>query len=315
MAIVAYDKLPQLTPAEAFSRVPGLPNGTPPVDGVSSNTVTLGDLYDPLWGYMNFGQSIGFAYNGGRAYKSLATFTITGTFTITAEENTSTAQLLPATLIDTTRFNVLMAKFTTLEAAFIAAEQATAPASFFDWAGELDPRCIRLPDPLWDKNGNQIWAFPVSLEIQPGRWSESVTYKATLQEAKVSPYKLSINGTIIDEGTLNITLPQPMLARHRLLACAGEVLQCKNYSVLACEATGSMPRAETSTDLLGDPVRDFAALLSEDEIEISILCMNQTGAAQTNVIFPDLDVEQGTGIDIQVEGLKTGITVRSKARY
>ena len=314
MAIVAYDKLPQLSPAEAFSRVAGAQTGTTPVDGVSSNSVVLGDLYDPMWGYMTFGQNLGFVYNGARAYKSLATFTITGTFTITAEQGVATADLLPASLDDTTRFNTLMAKFTALETAFEAAEAADAPASFFNWAGELDPRCIRLPDPLWDKNGNQIWAFPMSLDIQPGRWSESVTYRAVLQEARVSPYKLAVNGTILDEGVLNITLPQPMLNRHKLLACAGEAIQCRNYTVLACEAAGSMPRKESSTDLLGDATRALALSLTSDEATVSILRMNQTGAAQTTVVFPELDVEQGTGLDIQVEGLRTGVSVRMKAR-
>jgi hypothetical protein len=313
MSIVAFDKIGSIRPQHAGSLSGGV-NGSTPVSPVLDVNSERSQIYDPLWGYFIFGQSIEIVYGDDRTYRDTAVFTISGTFTIGAELGVHDSNTIAES--DTVRFNTLINKFKALEAALVAAANADAPINFLSWGGASDPRTVALPEPLRDKNGAEVWAFPESIDILPGRFTESLTYHVTLREAKVPAYKLRVNNTILDNATLSIQLPAPILHRTRAVACAGEILQVENYTVLECEATGSIPNPDSATDVVGPTARSlFNEIDVDGTVNLNVLRKNQSDAPQQDVrIFSLMDVDAGTGFEAQVQARQTAISIRMKSR-
>jgi len=213
-------------------------NGTAAVGRTDDETHS--PLYDPLWGYFTFGQSINAEYQSdGWVYTDTAAFTIEGVFTADSVVGDVTA------MSDDQVFVLMVAAYTTLENTFKAAATATAPASYTSWGTSLDPRCIVLPNPLCgtDSSGNaqQIYALVDSVRVDKTQYPFLIRYTATLHEAKPPAYKLMVNSNLLDDAMVHIEFPRPELSRYELIRCAGEVIQVKYYQPMVLDVSASVP--------------------------------------------------------------------------
>jgi hypothetical protein len=281
-----------------------------PLAGPAVGTITTAahnprtTLYDPLWGYIDkFGQSFGFQHSGAKTYSTLANFVITGTFTRDGEQLFSSTD-------DTAAFNALIAKYNALEAAFENAGDQVAPEDFADWGGLDDPRCIALPQPLIGDSGKTVFGLPVQISIIPGLWPNWISYRAVLQEAKFPTQKIAVNGFLLDQATISIDLPSPILSRKRLVGCTGEIIQVLNYTCLGLQVSGKIPRPQNSGDVIANDTCALIDSIAGDDVEVQII--NQTSGPIT--IFTDMDPEVGGGIDATSEAFEDVVTIRMKAK-
>jgi hypothetical protein len=306
MSIVRFDNIGRLAPGQVVSLNPQYNFAAP-----FSPIVDPGDrpgLYDPDWGYYLFGQRVGFEYGDSRAYRTVAQFTIQGVFTITAEQAAA-----EATGTDDQRFATMVARYEALVNMFKAKAAATPPASIANWGTVADPRCVVLPEPLRDKDGHQIFALPGTISVEPGTWGREIKYAATLTECKPPQAKLRVNGHTLDHGVVSVSFPRPMLARTRLRGCAGEVLECQNYAVAEVTATGSLTRGASQNMPI---IPGAAALLQSLEAGVATVQVErfESGAATVVDLYPNLDVDRGVGVEVDVEGLTNTVTVVAKRK-
>lgn len=309
MSIVSFEKIGVISTGDAM---PITGDGFPIPAGPTAN----GDrptLYDPLWGYFTFRQQVDFRSAANRRYRSYATFTIRGDFTPNAEAGRQDPDLS-----DAQRFDACSAKYMALESALISAADKQAPTSFKDWGTDADPRCIPLPPPLVDRWGRKICVYPVSLNVLPSRWPSGISYEAVLTESPQPTHKLKLvrgetdeelaKGTYIDDAQVQITLPSPILQRHRLTGCTGEILQLLNYTAASFEIAGTLPQGQSG--LVGPDAMGFLTgtsgvirVLLEDREAVQML---QFGGV--------LDMDGGQ-IESDLSGREDRIRIRGVARF
>jgi hypothetical protein len=307
MSVVAFEKILQVQPGEAVGIVSNSP--------IPAGTTTLHPerpyLYDPTWGYVKrFGQNFGFQYDDAKAYGTMATFVIEGVFTINAESQSVEPD---ASWDDARRFNAMVAKYNALEQVFADAAEADAPADYAQWGTTNDPRAIPLPSPLVDKDGNAIVAHPLSLNVLPGQWTQKVEYRAVLREAKYSKRKVMVNGILLDNATVNINLPAPILFRKKLVQCAGELVQVQNYTCLEVEVSGKIPRRQSSQELVAEASRQVSQSMWADTVNVQVSDVDVVGGVPVD-LFANMDVEGGNNFDAVAEQYQDVITVRMKAK-
>jgi hypothetical protein len=300
MAIVDFDQIEIIRGERVLVSIPAGPINDP-----SAGDRT--DLHDDLWGYFIFGQRVRMDYSEGNTYRSVGEFTITGSFT---RDKDAPLTDYPT---DEDAFNRLTTKFVALQNLFENASNAVAPADYSKWAGPDDPRTVVLPLPLFDKNKQRVYAHPVSLEILAGSWPNKVAYKVVLEEAKAPEVKCLVNGQIIDNAVIHITLPKPILYRKRLLGCAGELIQVENYEVMQVQVEGQLPQPRIGTKLLSAEAQALKESLLQPLVDIGIVRHTPTGV-ESETLFANYDVEDGTGIDLEAYGHALRVVVHSRAR-
>jgi hypothetical protein len=241
-------------------------------------------LYDPLWGYFLFDEKVGFVYNEAYTYQSLSKFTITGTFTRHAEGFDD------APSNDTAAFNALVAKFEALEAIFIAAAQSEAPTAYAQWGTVSDPRTIPLPAPLKTVTGEVIYTLPESFTVNQSVFPNSIGYTAVLNQVPLPDGKLTVDGTIVDEGAIQINVPAPILITHTMVAAKGAALQVRNYQRETMAFHGLLPHDPASGQVY--PARTLAWLtsMSSDTVNVAIQRRNPLWGA--NQQWPNLEIEK-----------------------
>lgn len=304
MSVVAFEQIKKVTLADALSM--DLSTGVAPLDGVV-DAGNRTNLYDVRWGYFLFGQSVQFRYDEAKSYVSEGVFTIRGLFTIDAEMG----QADPS-VTDEAAFNKVVARYQELEDLFEDCRTQPAPDDYALWGTNMDLRCLPLPEPLRDKGGRQIYARVESISVEPGQWGRYIAYRATLREAVVPLAKVHVNGTVLDRGQIGVTLPRPMIVRHRLVGCVGEVIQVENYSVMEVDVAGALPVqpgdrpfTDRAIRLLNGMEGGFAKI---GTVEIA------SGAVKRNDIFEDYDVDSGTQTSVDLTNRETGISIKAKAR-
>jgi hypothetical protein len=307
--VVDFEQILKLFPSDVGSIQPGA-GSTVPFGPITAPEGYRDTLYDPNWGYFIFGQSVEFRYDESDTYIDKAVFTIRGTFTLNAE-----AAEVDPNLTDEQKLDLMIQAYQRLDAIFEAARNGVEPDDYFDWGTSQDTRCIVLPEPLRDFGGNQIYALPVSLSIDPGQWGNVIKYTAVLSEAKFPTAKATVNGQPIDEGVIDITLPSPILHRSRLVGCYGEAIQCQNYTTMEVSVQGSIGRLENSTDLVPDKMNTLLTSLELGVVDIGVVRLStEDGGSVSEVLFDNMDLDSDAGLEIGVADLTTAISLRTKAK-
>ena len=166
MSIVNFEKVNRITLDQVTAI--GTSKAMGPTTDASRPT-----LYDPLWGYFLFGQSVGCTYDEDQTYQSLGQFTFQGLFTPAAENVDEQS--------DDICFSALVAKLEAIEKVFTDAAKALPPDDYGQWGTKDDPRCIPLPAPLVDEDGKVVYGLPLNFRIDKTRFPSEIRYEATLQ--------------------------------------------------------------------------------------------------------------------------------------
>ena len=284
MSVVSFERIRKIYPGDARTMDAASPDsGDVPLGDLELSARGSGrtTLYDDRWGYFLFGQEIDFEFQDTDTYISSARFTIEGRFTRNAEF----ASREP-TAGDIASFTALVARYTALQTLLEACGRADAPADLSQWGTAADPRCIALPAPLLDKSGNLVYAIPEELTAQPGQWPFEIAYRCTLREAKFPAAKLIVNNAMLDGAVVTITYPKPMMVRHSLVGCCGEVLQVKNYSATEIGIQGTVPAAPGSGErvgvvasghFVGHVSREMIKALEADKVDVAVAVVTSSG--------------------------------------
>jgi hypothetical protein len=241
-------------------------------------------LYDPLWGYFGFDEKVGFVYNDAYTYQSLSKFTITGMFTRHAEG------FGDAPSDDTAAFNALVAKFEALEAVFVAAAKGKSPTSYAQWGTADDPRAIKLPAPLKTIDSEGIYTLPESLNAGESSYANYIQYTAVLNQVPLPDGKLTVDGTIVDEGAVQITVAAPILMSHAMVAAKGAALQVRNYQRETVAFQGLLPHDPASGQAY--PARTMAWLSSMSSNTVNVAVQRRNSAWGANQQWPNLEIEK-----------------------
>jgi hypothetical protein len=300
MAIVDFNAIQKVMPSEAQP----LSDETAAMGSV--NALNRTTLYDPFWGYFTMRQHVNFIYNEADAYQDVAEFQIRGVFTANAElQNDGHA--------DPAAFAALTAKLSSLEAAFEVAGMSQPPSDPEAWFGPNDPRCIVLPEPLRDADGNRIYAVPASVEVEQTRFPVSVAYVATLREAKISHAKLRLNDIIIDNGVVTIVPPAPLLKIHSMVRARGAVLQVKNYSTTEIECSGTVP-CNTGQVAMPAKLKSLIDGLAEGQLDASVLVPKADRTVEVIEVFTGLDAESHS-VDLGFRESLATVQVKGRERH
>ena len=295
MAVVSFEKIKPIT-----SDMTSVLNGGPAVDATTESTRP--HLYDPLWGYFFFGQSVGFLFKEDQTSQDLATFTIQGVFTADAE-GVGNAN-------DDTAFSALVSKYAALEALFANAAKASAPDQYADYGTARDPRYLPLPKPLVDKDGSTIYAKPLSLRIDRTQFPNEIKYEAILEEAKFPKAKLVVNGFIVDGGEVDIEFTGPVLAVHEIVGTSGTVFQVKNYSATEVSIRASLPLVEPG-EWVSDDLKALVRGLDGGTVTLSAAVIGEGGITEMPV-YQKLDVVNTPVLDMDYAGQVTRLAIDAR---
>ncbi len=299
MGVVSFERIKKILPSQAIGM--DTPNATP--FNVTTGHPERPTLYDPIWGYFTFGQSIGFDYSDAETYLDVAVFTIQGVFTATAEAGN--ADNLPSQGVS---FAALTAKYEALKAHLNAAQLASPPGEFKDFGTAQDQRLIPLPLPLVDKNNARVYVFPQSLDLAQTRFPVEIRYTATLREAKFPQGKVMLNGVMIDNGIISINAPKPIMNQHRLAGTSGAILQIHNYTPIAVEVNGTLPNPGHDGQLMTPQIDALY-----DSIALGGLNVVVTKRDGTQVsLFTNISVDEDPRIDAQIRERTATISVRGR---
>jgi hypothetical protein len=303
--IIDFERIAKLFGTNAAEINAAVSGALGPVDSTGTPRTTL---YDPTWGYFLAGENTVMEHRDNRTYQDVSTFVIEGAFTINAEDAVAGV----AAVGEDATFLRVVAKYDALEAAFDACARAVAPDDYSLWGTASDPRCVPLPLPLLDSDGHRIYALVEELVIQPGQWGKVIRYTATLREAKFPPAKVILNGHIIDHGVITITLPSPLLDRSDMAACVGEVMNIRNYTMLGVEVDGACSGTTAPNRLLTDAAYELSTSLLADKVDVGIVRLTP-GGTETETLFTDLSVDDGSSIDAVHEDQAVSIHLAAKA--
>ena len=295
MAVVNFEKIRPITVDMA-----SVLNGGLAVDATTESTRP--HLYDALWGYFLFGQSVGFLFKEDQTSQDLATFTIQGVFTADAED--------VGTVNDDTAFAALVSKYVALETLFANAAKARAPDQYADYGTEQDPRYLPLPKPLIDKDGSTIVAKPLALRIDRTQFPNEIKYEAILEEAKFPKAKLVVNGFIVDDGEVDIEFAGPVLAVHEIVGTSGTVFQVKNYSATEIFIRGSLPLVEPG-ECVSDDLKAMVQGLDGGTITLSAAVIGDGRITEVSV-YRKLDVVNTPVLDMDYAGQVTKLAIDAR---
>ena len=265
MAIVDFDQIELLLPGDVASLKPGMSNGVTPVSVIVDGGVHRTVLYDPVWGYYVFQQSVGTEWSPAAQGQTVAVFTIFGAFTANAGNFTDGPIASEADA-----FTQMTGKYDALEAMLRAAVDAADPDDYADWNGPLDPRAVALPEPLRDVDSDRIYAHPESLQIGPGPYVSMMTYTAVLRECRRPAAKLVLNGVVVDNGVVTLTPPAPQFSSHPLVGANGSIVQVKNYSRTTVEVAGTVP-AQQGVVRVSSKLKELIRQAQDNNLDMAIV--------------------------------------------
>ena len=297
MALVCFEKIAKIMASQASPMYPGA------VAVDATTEPTRPHLFDPLWGYFAFGQSLRIEYTEAQAYQDVGVFTISGVFTPDAVGVHETDS-------DESAFSLMVAKYTALEQKLKDAAEADVPTSYDQWGTTNDPRCIPLPTPLVDADGHPICAFPVSLRIDKTTFPTEIRYIATLQEAKLSLAKGVVNDFPVDNCVVAITLPQPQFAQHQIVGASGEVLQLKHYKTMEVDISGTMPLKQDGV-AISAVMKALADSLTQGWLKLDVAVRSSTGVS-TETVWDKLDITDEPAVECDYQNQVSSVNVRSR---
>lgn len=296
MALVSFAKINQVMASQVT------PIGSSPAAGGTTDSARP-NLFDPFWGYFVFGQTLECNYNDANVYLDVGKFTIQGVFTPNAVGVDPAAS-------DQAAFNAMVAKYTALETAFEAMTKAAAPDNYAQWGTANDPRCIALPVPLVDKDSHKVYALPLSLQLEKGTFGAEIRYVATLREAKMPLAKAVINGFVVDNCVLTITLPSPQFARHQIAGTSGEVLQLKHYQSMEVDISANLPLLVVS-QAISDQAKALTESLTFGTMTLETTLLTGTGFT-TVTVFDGLDIIDDPSVDFDYNAQVMSIAVKAR---
>jgi len=197
--LVDIDKIPDILPDQS--------HGSPVIDPSGYA------VWDAIWGYYQFGQSVSVQYESNDRYRTVGRFTIEGMFTTNARENEPDWNYKNPSQ-DESAYLANVAMSDALVALFVATKDKDRPTNFSLWGTASDQGCVKLPDMLKDKNGNPVYARPISIslsEIDNAGWPIGIAYQAELEEAISPSAKVMVEDEIIDNGIINIVVKSPRM--------------------------------------------------------------------------------------------------------
>lgn len=202
------------------------------------------EIYDPVWGYFTFGQSVAFEYgNGAETYTSSGEFRIKGAFTVNAEFPPKPSGNLEAMVPDDdiARFDKMKLKYDFLSGLFRSAALAIPPYDHSSYGTDKDARCVKLPDIIVDEKGKNIYARPVGIRIMETQWPNLISYEAVLGEVESLRSKMTVNGVIVDGGVLSISARKPMIKMQAMMFANGADVYHSGWEPRSYNMGGSIP--------------------------------------------------------------------------
>ena len=141
------------------------------------------------------------------------------------------------------------------------------------------------------------------------QWPNLIRYQAILKEANPPAAKLILNDILIDNGTVNITLPQPVLSRHAMVGTSGEVMQLRHYKTMEMEISGSLPLDVGR--VAGDEVAALAISLENGKVSLDVAVR---GIAATVIchLWSDLAVVADPGVDMEYQNRVARISIQAR---
>ena len=301
MGLVSFEQIKPIMPDEATGMVSG---DILPLDA-TVNHPERPNLYDPLWGYFVFGQSVACEYGDGETYLDRAVFTINGTFTANAEQGKGPV------LTDAQAFSKLVAKYEALKTFLDATRLAGVPTNYDDFGTAADGRVVALPSPLKDKDGKTVYAFPESLEISQTQFPIKIQYMVTLMEAKFPHAKLVLNNHLLDGGVVEFTPPKPILIPHRLVGAAGAIFQLRNYTPAGIGVTGTMPLpGRNGEPYLTNDLQDLYDSLSKGGMDVAV-AYRASGTIPSG-LYTNMTVDEDPRIELQTLERIASVSVRGR---
>lgn len=264
------------------------------------------NLYDSLWGYFTFGQSTSFSYDDTDAYQDVGSFTIDGSFTHNAEVS------LGAVDSETGRFLALSAKYDALEKFFSDKANEKAPEDYSLWGTALDPRCIALPNPLRDKDGDVIYALPESLTVSQSRYPSSINYSAVLNEARFYGSKILVNDLLVDNGSIQIEVSSPELTMHDVVAASGSIIQFKNWTNNSYSLSGTIPNNQANDGTVSEKLKDIIRESEFGRVSVKIAYIDDQNQLQEYEMFRNQLIESpSASIGYESESTEISFTVQT----
>ena len=316
MSLVDFKQIPLNMSLVDFKQIPlyeiDYDSNEPPVltAGVEAGWPSgphTGIIYNPLWGYFTFEQSLKFDYKKSNTnYVSNGVFTIKGVFTVNAEFPPPSGNLDsgvppspedPSTGYDETRFRRLQINYDELRALFGNAARSEAPDDVSKYGTAEDQRCVPLPDPLRDKNTERVYARPVSLRIDETEWPNLISYTAVLEEPIVPPCKVTVEEMMINKGVIAITIEKPRIHIQNFSFANSAEIFFTGWNSPQYNVTGYLPEVPPSGALSTKNVTNMINNLMDGRVTVGKAMNNFRGADPSGQIvsmFSDLFVDSSS---------------------
>lgn len=278
-----------------FSRIP---------ENYSPTSYPVMDAYDSIWGFITVKQDISFDYEESQySYESPTIVTINGTFTINAE---SSARTNPSSALDESRFNTIKSKYDYLRDMFINASKQAFPESIADFGTVNDARCIKLPDILRGKNGENIYMRPFTLSISDTQWPNQISYTAVLKEVLQPACKISVSGYIINDAVIDIVARRPRVSLEKYFNANSGELYFSGWEPRKYKLSGDLSGIIPSGSIFHDSALGLANSLMTGRTGIDKILSDGTTVQIIGDLFVDSSdfsaVKSGTGIAVNIEG-------------
>lgn len=284
---------------ENAREISSLSSALGPTVGINNRST----LYDPIWGYYTFGQSTEFVYDETDTYQDITTFTINGIFTKNAEVS------LGASDNESSVFNAISAKYQALLELFKGKADAQTPDDFADWGTFRDSRVITLPDPLRDKTGSVIYAFPEKIDVQESQYPLWLRYSANLTESRFYGARAKVNGILLDTAIMDIQVAGPQLVRHEVAAAAGSILQLHHWNNTEVSISGTIPN-NSGDDMVASKIKDFIRSTEAGKVSIDVEYVNDNAHVKKNM-WRDIDlIESDVDVLYESESSRISLTAR-----
>jgi len=259
----------------------------PLLEAIDTNNNHSGYVYDSLWGYFTFGQSVQFVYErNDNKYSTTERFNIHGIFTINAEEG-KIINSTPSN--DAINFDKIKSKYEQLENYFNQTQNKLPPNSLDLYFTNQDERCIMLPEILKDKEGKNVYARPLNLQIEQTTWPSHIIYTAELLGESTELCKLVINDTILDDGVLDITFRKPRIKMVNYTFASNSDIFFHGWENRKINISGTLNISHNEGQFASPELKDFLNQLATGKVDIKKVVK---GSNTKYTIYEDLFISQ-----------------------
>jgi hypothetical protein len=265
--IVDFSQLPDMEPPSPYDTdeppvITALALDPSGVVSAEDDVAASHDVYDDDWGYFMFSQSLNFEYTNIGRYAQEATFSINGRFTYNNEVGSDLIPSPSGEAHSDVAFNAMKDKYGALRYLLEAAAISGPPTAMADYATASDSRCVRLPDPLADENGDPVYARPTSLSINETIWPSHISYTAELTEVIQPSGVLTVESIDIHDATLTITPKSPRLVPQKFSFANAEELYFSGWNNRNFQVSGYIEDISPSGKISGTGITNFINELS-----------------------------------------------------